>query len=108
VAEMADGMLGKGAGVGSSCRPPQSRNLHNHAARADDRSPIATTKQLPLDDLARAENAGVRPRFRCLQTVETVRLFRGVRGFSGILAPNRIFKRRTGFIFAAGKIAASV
>jgi hypothetical protein len=106
--ETADGMLGKGTGVGSSCRPPQSRNLRNHAVRADDRSPIATAKQLPLDDLARAENAGGRPRFRSVQAIETVRFFKGVRGFSGILTHNRIFKRCTGVIFPAGKIATAV
>jgi hypothetical protein len=105
---MADGMLGKGAGVGSSCRPPQSRNLGDHAVRRNFFVPVTTAKQFPLDNLARAKNAGVRPRFRCLQAVETVRLFRGARGFSGIFPHNRIFKRRTGVIFPAGKIATAV
>jgi hypothetical protein len=43
-----------------------------------------------------------------VQAVEVTRFFKGVRGFPGILTHNRIFKRCTGVIFAAGKIAAAV
>jgi hypothetical protein len=70
--------------------------------------PIAAAKQLDVNYASGAINAGGRSRFRCLQAIGTVRLFWGVRGFSGISTDNRFFKYGTGVIFAPGKIATAV